>query len=160
MTASFAVAVGAIVEWLDKAFPARPLFSGPAEHAMVRLFDKWFGTQVLPPMFRSCVIDIFNHVKPEGRAYFRASREALLGQTLEAVAAEAHQYIANEHWLAAPSSGAPAAATSRRAEPQLCRPHRVECIRRFRPIVAVPLVKPDDPISPWLACGQAHAGAG
>jgi hypothetical protein len=47
---------------------------------MVRFFDRRSGTQVLPPMFRSCVINILNRVKPEEQAYFRSSREKLIGQ--------------------------------------------------------------------------------
>jgi glutathione S-transferase len=146
----------AIVEWLDETFPAHRLFSGPAEHAMVRFFDRWFGTQVLPPMFRSCVIDIFNHVKPEERAYFRATREALVGQTLEAVAAEAHRYIARMNEGLLPLRQQPYLGGQ---NPNYADHIAWSAFVGFAPIVTVPLLEPNDPISPWLARGRSRAGA-
>jgi glutathione S-transferase len=83
-----------IAEWLDRAFPDLPsLFASAGELAMIRFFDKWFGTQVLPRMFRSCVFEIFETVRPGEQDYFRRSRERLLGQTLEEIAADAERYI-------------------------------------------------------------------
>src|ERR1700690_3079999 len=42
-----------IAEYLDRAFPdTAPLFSGPAERAMVRLMDAWFSGEILRKMFR------------------------------------------------------------------------------------------------------------
>jgi glutathione S-transferase len=78
-----------IAEHLDTAFPnARPLFSGPAELAMVRLFDAWFTPNVMPKLFALYALDIHNAARPEDRPYFRQSREARIkGPTLEEFAA-------------------------------------------------------------------------
>jgi glutathione S-transferase len=83
-----------IAEWLDSTFSDVPrLFSSPAELAMVKFFDKWFGTAIMPPLFRACVYEIFSQVRPEEQTYFRTTRERTFGQTLETVAAGSAAYI-------------------------------------------------------------------
>jgi len=74
-----------IAEYLDRAFPdTAPLFSGPAENAMVRLTDAWFSGEILRKMFRIYILDVHDAARPEDRPYFRQSREAMLkGATLE-----------------------------------------------------------------------------
>lgn len=74
-----------IAEHLDTAFPnTQPLFSGPAELAMVRLFDAWFTPSVMAKLFALYALDIHNAARPEDRPYFRQSREARIkGPTLE-----------------------------------------------------------------------------
>ena len=71
----------AIAEWLDVAFADYPrLLSSREELAMVTFFDKWFGTAIMPPMFRSCVYQIFERVRPQEREYFRTTRERTFRQ--------------------------------------------------------------------------------
>jgi glutathione S-transferase len=74
-----------IAEYLDRAFPGRPaLFSGPAEHALVRLTDTWYFATILRKMFAMYVLDVHDAARPEDRAYFRRSRQELMkGATLE-----------------------------------------------------------------------------
>jgi glutathione S-transferase len=79
-----------IADYLERAFPARPpLFSGPAEYAMVRLMDTWFSAQIMRKMFRLYVLDVHNAACPEDRPYFRQSREGYLeGTSLEEFTAD------------------------------------------------------------------------
>ncbi len=79
-----------IAEYLDRAFPSqRPIFSSPAEHAMVRLMDTWFTAEILRRMFRLYVLDVHNAARPEDRPYFRQSREGYLkGASLEEFTAD------------------------------------------------------------------------
>ena len=71
-----------IVDYLERTFPGRsPLFSGPAEYAMVRLMDSWFTAEILRKMFRLYVLDVHNAARPEDQPYFRQSREAYLNGT-------------------------------------------------------------------------------
>jgi glutathione S-transferase len=79
-----------IAEYLDRAFPGQPaLFSGPAEAAMVRLFDGWFSQAILRKMFSVYALDIHNAARAEDRPYYRQSREAWIkGKTLEAFTAD------------------------------------------------------------------------
>jgi glutathione S-transferase len=77
-----------IVEYLDRVFPERPLFSSPAEHAMVRLFDMWFSIEVQRRMIGVYVLDVHNAARAEDRGYFRQSREARFKAPLEALVAD------------------------------------------------------------------------
>ena len=79
-----------IAEYLDRTFPEQPrLFSGPAEFAMVKLFDAWLHGAVLRRLFRIYVLDIHNAARPQDRAYFRRSREQWMkGLTLEEFTAD------------------------------------------------------------------------
>jgi hypothetical protein len=52
------------------------LLSGPAETAMVRLFDAWMMTEIVRRMISIYVLDVHNAARPEDRAYLRHSREA------------------------------------------------------------------------------------
>jgi glutathione S-transferase len=84
-----------IAEYLDRAFPSQPpIFSGPAECAMVRLMDAWFSAEILRRMFRVYVFDVHNAARPEDRAYFRQSREGFLkGTSLEEFTADRTQHL-------------------------------------------------------------------
>jgi glutathione S-transferase len=79
-----------IAEHLDREFPHAPrLFSGPAEYAMVRLFEAWFLQEVVRRMFGLYALDVHNAARPEDRSYYRRSREARVnGTTLEDFTAE------------------------------------------------------------------------
>lgn len=75
-----------IVDYLERTYPDRPaLFSGPAEYAMVRLFDVCFATDVIRKFFNLYALDIHDAARPEDRMYFRESRERrfLKGTPLE-----------------------------------------------------------------------------
>ena len=73
-----------IADHLDQAFPdAQPLFGCPAERAMVRYFDNWMSTQILAKLLNIYALDIHDNARPVDRAYFRQSREARMGKTLE-----------------------------------------------------------------------------
>jgi glutathione S-transferase len=79
-----------IADYLERAFPGQPpLFSGPAEYAMVRLMDTWFSAQIMRKMFRLYVLDVHDAARPEDRPYFRQSRERYLkGTSLEEFTAD------------------------------------------------------------------------
>jgi len=79
-----------IAEYLDNAFADRPaIFSGPAEKAMVQLYESWFSTEILRNLFRIYILDVCNAARPEDRSYFRESREKMVrGMALEAYTAD------------------------------------------------------------------------
>ena len=79
-----------IAEYLDKAFPdSPPLFSSPAELAMVRLTDAWVMSEIARKMFGVYALDVHNAARPDDRAYFRRTREQWLrGATLEEFTAD------------------------------------------------------------------------
>lgn len=150
-----------IAEWLDETFPDhRRLFSSRAELAMVKFFDKWFGTAVLPPMFRSCVYQIFERVRPEEQDYFRTTRERMLGQALEKVAADSEAYLARTRAALLPMR------LALRSAPYLGgdQPTYADYIAwgafvGFSFIVERPLLAPDDALQSWIERGTAAAVA-
>jgi len=79
-----------IVEYLDKAYPDKPLlFHTPEEHSLVRFTDAWFSGEVLRKMFRVYVKDVHDAARPQDRPYFRESREKnMKGLTLESFTAD------------------------------------------------------------------------
>lgn len=75
-----------IAEHLETHYPDRPtLFGGAAGRALTRFVQNWVETVVHPAMIELVVLDIFRHTAPQDRDYFRQSREARFGKTLEAV---------------------------------------------------------------------------
>jgi glutathione S-transferase len=79
----------AIAEYLEAHYPDRPrLFGDAAARALTRFIQNWVETVVHPALIELVVLDIFRHVAPQDRDYFRQSREARFGKTLEAVVAD------------------------------------------------------------------------
>ncbi|KGE78793.1 glutathione S-transferase [Halomonas sp. ND22Bw] len=73
----------AILQYLDRAYPDSPLLGeGPAE-ARARFFKHYAERALAPAILRTIVMDLFNAIHPDDRDYFRESREARLGRSLE-----------------------------------------------------------------------------
>jgi glutathione S-transferase len=149
----------AIAEWLDEKFSGDPrLFSSPGELAIVKFFDKWFGTAIMPPAFRSCVLDIFERVRAEDQAYFRDSREKLFGRTLEEVAADAEADIAGMREALLPMRLA-----LRKSEylggacPNFADYIAWDTFIAFGLVARRPLLAGDDPLRDWVKRGVALA---
>jgi glutathione S-transferase len=78
-----------IANYLEDAFPDRPsLFGGDGGRAAFRLINAWGDITIVGGIFPLIVADIPSHLGPVDEAYFRSSREARLGRTLEEAAAE------------------------------------------------------------------------
>lgn len=76
----------AIAEYLEAAYSERPsLFGGGAGQALSRFQASWTDGFLQPAMMKFVVLDIWRHVDPKDRDYFRSSREERLGKSLEAV---------------------------------------------------------------------------
>jgi glutathione S-transferase len=84
-----------IAEYLDRAFPDRPLLFGtPVEHSMARFTDTWFISEVLRKMFRVYVKDVHDAARPQDRPYFRETREKnMKGKTLESFTADRASHL-------------------------------------------------------------------
>jgi glutathione S-transferase len=79
----------AIANYLEDAYPDRPsLFGGEGGRAMARMINWWGDIAVIGGMFPFIAADIEALLRPQDRDYFRKSREARLGRTLEAAAAD------------------------------------------------------------------------
>jgi glutathione S-transferase len=79
----------AIAAYLETHYPDRPsLFGGEAGRALSTFVQNWTETVVQPALVGFVVLDIYRHVAPEDRGYFRQSRQERFGTTLENVVAE------------------------------------------------------------------------
>lgn len=70
----------AIAKYLDENYyQERPLLLGGG----TRFVNQWCDMQLHPALVRVLVKDIYDHVHPDDREYFRTSREQRLGKTIE-----------------------------------------------------------------------------
>ena len=85
----------AIANYLEDTYPDRPsLFGGTGGRAMGRMLNLWGDTVVIAGIFPMIIADIHAHLRPVDQAYFRESREARFGKTLEEVAADRDTRVA------------------------------------------------------------------
>ena len=73
----------AIAAYLEEHYPAPALFGSATALAHARFVNAWADAVMLPGMVRLIVRDIFDVIDAADHAYFRASREARFGMTLE-----------------------------------------------------------------------------
>lgn len=77
--------------YLEDEFPNRPsLFGGSTGRGEARFFNEWIFV-ASRPLLMALVKDIYDHVHPADRIYFRSSREERFGKTLEEVHAQRDQ---------------------------------------------------------------------
>jgi len=79
---------------LEDRFPESPtLFGGPAGRGAARLVNVWSDTVLARSLRPQIYADFIWCIDPADRAYFRSSREAQLGMTLEAYSADRDQSL-------------------------------------------------------------------
>jgi glutathione S-transferase len=75
-----------IAEYLEATYPDRPsLFGGATGRAHARFINSWADGVMLGGIVPLIVRDLLDVVDPKDRTYFRESREARFGMSLEAV---------------------------------------------------------------------------
>ena len=74
----------AIAEYLEDQHPTPTLFGGNGGRAHARFINSWADSTLLPAIAPMIVRDIFDVIDARDRDYFRQSREARFGMTLEA----------------------------------------------------------------------------
>lgn len=85
----------AIANYLEATYPERPsLFGGGAGGALCRFYNNWADSVLQPGLIRFTVLDIWRHVAPADKDYFRRSREERFGTSLEAFVADRDQRLA------------------------------------------------------------------
>jgi glutathione S-transferase len=79
----------AIADYLETRYTDRmSLFGDDAARGLTRFVQNWTEAVVQPGIVRFVVLDIWRHLGPEDRAYFRQSREERFGASLEDVVAD------------------------------------------------------------------------
>jgi glutathione S-transferase len=77
----------AIAEYLEDRYPEPALFGGPFGKAHAYFVNTWADGVLVGAIARFIVRDLIDAIDPKDRAYFRSSREARFGVSLEAVQA-------------------------------------------------------------------------
>lgn len=78
-----------IANYLEDTYPDRSsLFGGSGGRAAARFVSAWTDNVLSPAIGPLIMLDIFKHVAPADRDYFRTSREQRLGTKLEDVVAD------------------------------------------------------------------------
>lgn len=72
-----------ILQYLDRTYPEQPVFY--PDPAAAQFFKSWSERTVLALVFQCIVADIHDGLREADKDYFRQTREARLGATLEAV---------------------------------------------------------------------------
>jgi glutathione S-transferase len=79
----------AIACYLDEQFPDAPsLFGGTIGRGVTRLVNIWSDTVLGEATRKQIYLDFIKCIEPDDRDYFRRSREALVGMTLEQYSAD------------------------------------------------------------------------
>ena len=79
----------AIADYLEETYADRPsLYGAGIGRAEARFISHWTESALHLPMIKVAALDIHGLLGPEDQAYFRASREARFGTTLEAFSAD------------------------------------------------------------------------
>jgi glutathione S-transferase len=153
----------AIAEYLEDAYPDRPsLFGGPVGRAHARFVNFWADSGLHPGIARMVVRDIFSVLAPQDQGYFRTSREAALGGSLEAVVAGREQRLEGWRALLAPVRLVLAKQAFLGGEGPSYADHILfgtlqwpRCVSTFA------LLAPDDPVAAWFArVGALYGGLG
>ncbi len=84
----------AIANYLEDTYPDRPsLFGGAGGRAMGQMLNWWGDIVVVGGIFPMIAADIHSLLRPVDQAYFRKTREARLGKTLEQAASNRDQAV-------------------------------------------------------------------
>jgi glutathione S-transferase len=78
-----------IANYLDEQYPEKPgLLGGKAARASAAFVRAW-SEQVVGALIARCImVDVYEHLHDDDKHYFRSTREARFGQTLEAYCAD------------------------------------------------------------------------
>jgi glutathione S-transferase len=84
----------AIADYLDQTYPDRPLLRGPGERGLAKFLTSWTESVMQLALLRLILVDIYDHLAEKDRDYFRTSREARIGMTLEAFCGDRDERVA------------------------------------------------------------------
>ena len=83
-----------IARYLEITYPNRPsLFGGEVGEAEALFIKSWCEQIIDPIILRIILTDLFTHLHPKDKAYFRESREKRWGMTLEEFASPTDETI-------------------------------------------------------------------
>jgi len=139
-----------IAEYLEEQYPGPTLFGCPTGRAHARFINAWADAALVGGIARFIVRDLMDIIDPKDQDYFRSSREARFGTSLETVQAGREDRLAafrdlltplrlvlrRQDWL----GGAAASYADHIVAGTLMWPY---CASRFT------LLEADDPVAQW-----------
>jgi len=141
----------AIAEYLDEAYPQRPLLFADAQaHASALFFRLWCERNLHLAILRLVILDIHSHLHDRDKAYFRESREKRFGKTLEEFAAEPTAALAALRGVLDPVR--PVLVQHRYASgaaPGMADYILFGAFQWARVVSPIRLLEPDDPVYAW-----------
>jgi glutathione S-transferase len=151
-----------IAEYLEDVYPAPAIFGGSVGRAHARFMNAWADSVLLPAIAPLIIRDLLDVVAPQDQAYFRSSREARFGQTLESLQADRDVRVVAFRQVLTPLrlvlrhqpwfGGAAPSYADHIVLGTLMWPR---CVSRFA------LLEPDDPMADWQARGlDLYGGLG
>ncbi|MDB5525579.1 MAG: Glutathione S-transferase domain [Rhizobium sp.] len=152
-----------IAVYLEDQYPNMPtLFDGDGGRAISRAIEGYAQFIIQPALVRIVVKDIHDLLAPADQAYFRSSREARLGRTLEAV-----ESAAGEELAAFPAKLEPVRHTLKFQQylggdsPLFADYILFGALQWARVVSPKPILPADGPIRDWFErCLDLHDGRG
>ncbi len=141
-----------IAEYLEDHYPQAPSLFGCAQgRATARFINQWSSSVLHPAVARVVVPDIPAALHEKDRAYFRSTREAAFGRSLDAIAGEREQALAALRQLLTPLRSVleqqPFVAGASPAYADHCVFGAFQWARVISPLA---LTEPDDAVSAWV----------
>jgi len=143
----------AIAEYLETTYPNEPsLFGDAPQRALTRFVKEWTEGTLHPAIAKVVLPDIFPRLDAKDQPYFRKTREAFYGMTVEAMGA------ARESFLPALEAALVPVRNTLKLQPFIAGPgpayadHIVFGALRWGTMMsAAPLLEADDVIGVWMA---------
>ena len=142
-----------IAEYLEDTYPQRPSLFGSAEgRALARFLNQWVNTVLHPAIARVILPDVLAILHEEDRAYFRSTREAALGISIESLRAARDESFAALHRVLKPLRDTLSAQPFLAGKGPLFPDHiAFGAFQWGRVVSQVELFSQDDPVAPWCA---------
>lgn len=142
----------AIAEYLERTYAHTPsLFGGAAGHALARFIHQWTTEVLHPAVARVVLADIPDILHEQDLDYFRSSREAAWGQSLESLGAQRDAALEPLRRVLAPLRSTLAAQPFVAGEQPNYADHTVFGAFQWARVVSpVQLLAEGDPIGAWV----------
>lgn len=141
-----------IAEYLEDRYPELPSLFGCAQgRASARFINQWSAEVLHPAVARIVVPDIPAALHAKDREYFRSTREAAFGRSLESLAGEREQALASLRQVLAPLRSTLARQPFVAGAAPAYADHVVFGAFQWARIISpVALTTSDDPVSAWV----------
>ena len=153
----------AIARYLEETYPDRPsLFGGAGGEAVTRFVQNWCAAVLHARLIGLIILDIWEHLVPEDREYFRTTREQRFGRRLEEVQAGREERLDDLRTSLQPlRMSLKDAPFLGGAQPLYADYVVFGALQWARVISPFRVLEADDPVSAWFErCLDLHGGLG